>query len=45
MFKLVQYVETLLEEREGASSSTVVIQDGPDAGQTIEVRTQMTKQF
>lgn len=38
LFLTVQKVEKVMEQMHNANSSTIVIQDGPDAGQTIKVR-------
>ena len=37
IFKVTQVVTKAIEDHYGASSSTVSIQDGPDAGQTVQV--------
>lgn len=37
MFSLVRIVQATVERRYGATSSTVSIQDGPDAGQSVAV--------
>jgi diadenosine tetraphosphate (Ap4A) HIT family hydrolase len=37
LFKLAQKIQTVMEKIHGANSSTVAVQDGPEAGQTIKV--------
>jgi hypothetical protein len=39
LFNLVRNVGYLMETIHGASSSTIGVQDGPDAGQTVPVNT------
>lgn len=36
MFQLTQKVQEIMEKIHGAGSSTITIQDGKDAGQTVE---------
>lgn len=38
LFSAVQMVQSVVEKTSEATSSTVSIQDGPAAGQTVEVR-------
>lgn len=38
LFLTVQKVQKIIEQVHNTSSSTIVIQDGKDAGQTIKVR-------
>lgn len=38
LFQLVQKVQSLMEKAHNSSSSTLVIQDGAAAGQTVQVR-------
>lgn len=42
MFCLVQKVQLIMEGVHQATSSTIAVQDGKDAGQTIEVSSQRT---
>lgn len=37
LFIVVQKVSRVIEKHHGASSLTVAIQDGPEAGQTVKV--------
>lgn len=38
LFQTVQKVQRVVERVHSANSSTIAVQDGPDAGQTISVR-------
>lgn len=38
LFQTVQKVQEVMEKVHNTESSTIVVQDGPDAGQTILVR-------
>lgn len=37
LFKLAQKIQRVMEKIHNANSSTVAVQDGPEAGQTIKV--------
>lgn len=37
LFLVVQRVEEVMELVQGANSTTIAVQDGPDAGRTIKV--------
>lgn len=37
LFKLAEKIQRVVEKIHGANSSTVAVQDGPEAGQTIKV--------
>ncbi len=45
MFRLVQKVQNIMESLHKTSASTVTVQDGKEAGQTIEVSITAAKNY